>query len=741
MNGLKLLAFALFSVAVLSCNDAFENNQTMPDLRTKDPVVYTGNYIDVALDVELPKVAMNVDKGKNSTRIFSFIKDGDLIRVNYDQMLDRSLKVYFALRKNGMQDNQVTYFDLDAKITKTSDGKYKLTAQNKSIQLNNGGLSSDYFIQAMTLGPGTTMVQDPADKSYSFDMTPQNGFFESDVENMPSAFFKIPLATKWTPINFQANASGGSININNLQFTPQGVLLRFEGVNNLAKKVELRTIEMETLGFASLGSFKLGKSASPTIDTSLPVKFEFQKSDDAYKKGGLNGYNWSETKIDLVNKQGAYNTIESGAKTNFYIYVMPNDIGDQDYRFSFKFKYKVDGSGERDVYPSPKVWKYFERSSIPQSNGKVITVRDAGLPESDLMITEFFHNNPGGNNYSMIEIYNPTSKPIDLRKYGLIKIRTVLDDNLAGIHPSDYEKLDNEPILETQAWVQDLWIDPNKPGYLQNNDQKEIEMMTVRQADGNLTKSSKVERLGPALKVSDYANLNRYHYMSYPGTDKGYMLEPGQTIILGATGFYDQVYKYANPVGSGETQNATWMPDGASSTGMRGIKENVYQGKCKYVILVDNSYKNVSGMAGGYQYSPGAGVLHHGNKHVMALVKWGRKNAASGYDDKIIPIDEAGPAFDYMVKYEQKDWETSDSKQYLKKLYDQYKQNLEQIISSSTFKSGNDDFGFIRNEYVMYPSIEFKYNLLDDNDPDNQWTKCVGDGPDAKNAHSFGKRH
>lgn len=742
MNALKLLTFALFSFVVISCNDAFEKTQSMPELHPSTPITYTGDYVNVNLDVELKNDPLGIVGSKQSTKTFTLTKKDNVIQVDYEKWINQPMKVYFALRKNGMEDNKVTYFELDAKITKKPDGSYRLKSESKSIRLNVGSLSNDYYIQAMTMGFGTTMTKG-ADGSYYYEMKPQQCIFEADVEGKTSRALNIPLATKWTPINFMANSNGGSININNLTFTPQGVLLKFEGSNSLSKKVELRAIEMQSYGFAFLGNFKLGKSSS-TIDTSASVKFEFQKSEEAYKKGGLNEWNWSEINIQLSDKNDAFKSIESGAKTNFYLYVMPNDVGDTDYRFSYRFKYKVAGSGDRDIYPSPKIWKHFDRNSIPQSNGKVITVRDAGLPESDLMITEFFHNNPGGNNYSMIEIYNPTNRNIDLRDYGLIRIRTVKDDNLAGIHPSDYYKGDGKLVLETTALVQDLWIDPSMPGYTNGDDiTNEVKMMTVRQANGELPETSKKTEAIPGTgiyTIDNFSFINRYHYMSYPGTDKStYTLRPGQTIIVGSKGFYDMVY--SNPDGSGERVNDEWMPHGTSSTGMRGIKENVADGKCKYVIVVDNGVKKASGMGAGYQYSMFAGTMHHGTQHTMALVKWGKKTPSSTKYDKIVPIDESGPAFDYMIKYEEKDWDGEDSKKYLKQRYDNYIRNLNDLISSARFNGRNDDFGFIRNEYVMYPSLEFKYNLLDDNDTDNQWTKGVGDAPEIKALHSFGKRH
>lgn len=747
MNALKLLSFALFSSVVISCNDAFEKTQTMPEFRRNAPIVYTGDYVNVGLDVELPTPYIGVSSGQSSsTRSVVLVKD-NIIEIDYSQLVNKNMKVYFALRKNNMQDDKVTYFFLDAKIEKTSDGKYKLKAEDKKIQLNTGGLTSDYYIQGVTLGPGTEMMQDTADKSYYFKMNTQNGFFESDVRdgNMLNSFI-IPLATKWTPIS---NASNGkSVQINNLTFRPQGLFLKFEGKNNLVKDVEIRKAEIESYGFACCGNLRLGKlSKGLEINNVDNIKFEFDNSDN----GGVNN-NMSKINFDLPLKSGGHKVIKSDKNMIFYLYVMPNIIEGEKYRFSYRLHYKVLGSGPKDVYLSPKVWKTIPNTYLTAVNGdryevnqgKVITIKNAGLPESDLMITEFFHNNPGGDNYSMVEIYNPTNKDIDLRQYGLIRIRTVLDDNLAGIHPSDYSHFEHRPMLETQALVQDLWIDPSMPEYvdLEMKDGTDVRMMTVRQADGNLPPTSVTKEMFGVKYTDDNAYLNRYHYMSYPGTDKeNSILKPGQTIIIGSRGFYDQIYDFAKPVGSGERNNDQFMPHGTASTGMMGIKESVAEKKCKYVMVVNNGVKKASSMFEGYQYSPFAGVMHHGTQHTLALVKWAKKEFKSIGPDKIVPIDESGPAFDYMVKYEESQWESKESKEYLKNLYDQYKTNLNALISSARFNGKNDDFGFIRNEYVMYPSIEFKYDLTDDENPSNQWTKSLGSSLEEKAKYSFGRRH
>lgn len=728
----KSFLLLVCSVALVSsCNDSLQQN--MPILQQN--IQYTGEYINIDMDIVMP--SSNTPPTKNNSRSLSIISDlNGLMQINYDKYLDNTKKenemnVYFALRKSGMQDSEVTYFSLPARIVKNSDGTYRLKAKNLTFQMNtqSSPLDNDYFIQAITLGPGTDLKQNVNDKSFEYEMKIQKGGIVSEVDvknNIKS--LNIPLTTEWHKVKYDNKSK--MLKIDNLTFKPQGIIIKFDDIDkdlNLLEKIELKGITIDAYGICSSGTFKLGKlsNGNTNIKGGEDVLFEYNQGSGAvnasFNAGGLNQFGWSKLDIDIEKSNGSHQELKNGGKNGCYIYVMPYTNPDlpTDYKIYYSYKYSTIGHHNDEVYLTGKIKKEFTPTHL--MSGKVVTIKNGGFEKSDLMISEFYHFNPSKNNSSMIEIYNPTNEHIDLKDYQLLRLRTFTESGGPGLHPSD-------------TWngaygvlAQPIYMDPNIPSGTKFSPT----------ADG-----SEYPQTGGVLDTK-----LRYIYMY--GTDNnpkqfGSKLAPGHCIVLCSEGIYKELHGRTQP-------HPEYLPEG-SDIGFTNLKEEITSkgGKCKYVVAVTNYFGSDDNDDNDIQYNPASGTFTHGSKHIMVLTK-------NTIDEKgrhtFELIDQAGPAFDYTAKYDFEDKEGWKEQTLLYENYINTFQFKEFVLNSSL----RDDFDMIRRPGVVFPSpTDFKYNLQKYNDEEyRDWDiymtafSSLGDKdrpyalqfPDRVAKHSFGRRY
>lgn len=680
MKLFRYIMIAGFFSSVLitsSCND--DMRQEMPELRkpTVD-IKYTGETVTLGMDVKLTNDA-------SKTRSFQMTRDGNIIKIDYDALAlsGQPMKVYCALRKNGMEDDKVTYFYLEAKVVKDQNGVYKLKAEPKSIQMNTGNLNEGYYIQAMTFGPDTDMSGTPSSGGYTYNMESTKAGFD---EPGPIALnnMNIPIATKWTALSV---SGGNNITIKNLTFEPLGTIMRLEGINPLAKSVKIKGLKIKTSGFSNKGVFKLGKASGNHIDTNTSVLFEPEGKD------AENNYDLNFKLLEDFNDTSYLKTIRPEEDATCYIYVMP--IGNSKCNMSYSYAFQLeDDNIEQNTEDESK-----EIPAGMLASGKVVTLKKTGMPESDLMITEFYHCNPGGANYSMIEIYNPTCRAVDLKNYGLLRLRTFTADGGPGIHPSDRD------YTEASALLQELYFDPVKD-------------LSNTRISKNAKGEDYIKITDPSHWASPGAYKVRYKYIEQTeGNAKkadGSMLEPGQTIILCS----QKIYWIAQDNTTGEFNK---LPTGDYHKFGNKLTENINSGKCKYVMAVTNA----SSDAQDYQHNTTSGTFTHGLQQIMILSKFEKGKGA-------YLVDQTGPAFDYTAKYninDRKGWEEQA------KLYDAYVTAFE--LKSYAGGTQRDDMDFIRRPHVMYPNLIFKYDVNGakdvkfNSDPTREWDIYLLHGPIA----------
>lgn len=672
---MKKYLISAISLALLltfqSCNDGMSGKQEMPKIIERpQEVQYTGSFVNIALDVPLRE-----NNVSSNTRSFAMTKDTEgKISIDYENMLDKEMNVYCALLKPGQGLRDITSFVIKAKVIK-EDNMFKLKADGQTIQMNKGDLDDSYYIQAMTMGPGTDMQQ--YGNVYRYTMS-------SDVASlcdMENKQMNIPLGTKWTKLT---DPTGKNITITNLKFDPLVTIIKLKGINPLAKDIRYKKLKIKTKSFTNKGTFTVGIPPKSDVSdwTTESVKFNPE-------------YGGQEHTLDLPvlkdflsnpESEDSFRAIPKGGNADCYIYVVSDNItskleAQSSMQISYEYEIVDNGVVVGGTQISDVITKTVSNDMI--KSGERIKVNKVELPESDLMITEFFHFNPGGGGYNVIEIYNPTSKPIDMREYGLLRLRTFTASGGPGFHPHDTWKGAKNVLM------QQIYVDPEK------TTSGNFEVLSA-------TRDVFEEGTNLGKRVLDY----KYMYdteNNAKGSRQGYMLQPGQCIILCSDGIYNA---YVNNNDRGRELHG-------ADFAFNDFNQYLTNGKCKYILGVKTAAGNNN-----YQHDPSSSVLAHGAQHIMVLAKYVKEG--TGWTMAV--VDETGPALDYLDKYNE-DIKNTTWRSAMESQYKKYKE----VFGLENFKVSvqRDDYDLIRRPYVMYPSPhEWKYNFnMSDETKFNGWDK------------------
>lgn len=138
---------------------------------------------------------------------------------------------------------------------------------------------------------------------------------------------------------------------------------------------------------------------------------------------------------------------------------------------------------------------------------------------------------------------------------------------------------------------------------------------------------SKVKGYIAALKKAKIKTDNKFYDMYGTHVDKGpgrYMLKPGNTIVLGAGQLR---YELANK----STSSQYYWPTGSLMYDSPYLANAVKMGFCQYAVAVDNG--STASQYVNERYMNTAGVLQHGSRQVLVLVK------KAGQGQSYAPVD------------------------------------------------------------------------------------------------------
>lgn len=541
---------------------------------------YTGEVLDVNYAISIPQYA-NVLNAEENVSSRSLKEDGQgKIHFDYANMSD--VMIHLCLQ-NGDDVSTRSFKTVSAKIVASGSG-FQVQVSDPHVQLKKGELEGNMWkVCAIMESTERTKDQRIFDQNKYVSTINTNTYFSPDgnviKENLRS--LTTPLYSQYVRIR----KVDGKIYLD-LNFKPLGTILRMKVQNTLAVPIYISQIKVKNPNIKS-GKTKvtLGEEVNGII------KFDFSASGALNANGSRAG---SERALWNSNEVCTWNinpTIVGTDMESFYLWCIPVSSASATSQVEFIY-----GSSDSNEY-SKKDSILLEPSkrNMPLQSGYFYNI-NAALPESDLMITELLHLNPSWwYNYTVIEIYNPTNRVIDIRDYGLCRMLSwdYKDPLLVG-------EYNNVAKPFSQALVQDLYVtDFNQPTY-----------------KGDGTKAHQY-----------YQGKNRYYDMYGTHVDKGparYMLKPGNTVILGAGQLR---WELANNKGRSEW----YWPTGSLMYNIPYLANAVKMGFCQYAAAVDNGITESQYVNSNYMST--AGVMQHGANHILILVK--RKQPGGPYE----PVD------------------------------------------------------------------------------------------------------
>lgn len=531
---------------------------------------YTGEVLDVDYGISIPQYAEVVNtEAEVSSRSLAEDVDG---KIHFDYAKMKDVLIHVCLQ-NGEDVSTRSFKTFSAKIEPKARGGFQVRVDDPYIQLKKGDLTgNNWKVCAIMESQERTKEQRMFNQDKYTATINTNAYFSPDGNIVKGHLTSLttPLYSKYVPVRKEH----GKVFLD-LNFKPLGTIIRMKVTNPLAvpvyvHKVRIRNSSIKSglarvaLGNESNGILTFDFSASGRAGTDMRVQ---SRSDRAL---------WPKDEVCIWNIKPV--VVERTAET-LYLWCIP--VSSEPVVSQVEFVYTT--SLSNDVMLKDSIILPRSVQAVDMKSGYFYHI-NASLPESDLMITELLHLNPSWwYNYTLVEIYNPTNKEIDIRNYGLCRMLS-----WDGKLPLLVGEANSLPKSFDQALVQDLYIESfNQPVY---------------KGDG-------------AKAHISYQGKNRYYDMYGTHLNKGperYMLKPGNTIVLGAGQLR---YELANK----SLKSQYYWPTGSLMYDTPYLANAVQMGFCQYAVAVDNGATESQYV--NERYMSTAGVLQHGARHVLVLVK------------------------------------------------------------------------------------------------------------------------
>ncbi len=646
MNKLRqlLISLSVFILAITSYTSCSKDEHT----------THTRNEASqefVVTDVK------SYENGNGFNLSLNFAIDNDQLKsLNYLEQEDtgeligiqtsKNEKLHLFIRKEG-DNNSLTV----ATIQWKQRANNKISLPNVSINLPQGvnaNIGETWYIAGVLGGELNS-----ATKEVQFGTSALNEAISTDTNNavdMPYSF-----AWKRLEITKENKATLGETSL-----SPMGVLLRLQFYNNLIDAFEGSHIELKSNAFQAHGTFSPFAVENDNQQTSKKILWKALNPEDTTAKTWQYILGNNNRKLSLPSGSGR------NAEHNIMLWVMPNsNIPEQDTETSIKLTAQRAGTNTPEVFET-----YHKTGHRPLMSGK--SYRLSNLITAEPYISEVYYQyvtNPR-NNYSIVEIYNPTIEDIDLGRYALV--RTV--QNAPGTSSYSY-------FATTHGPNRDL----NQAAFLP------LDLLQGYERSG-----------GSVFPKNNTSYESNWHKVIYGEATN--ILKGGKTLLIGAGGYISTNYK---PSANIERFNAQ-LDSYQAGQSTRSIEDSTLPragmqvdsahkaGYAQAMIAIDNSIAknrdpNPSGIAG---------VLQLGSKQGVALIK-AQVNERGEYDYEVIdsstPINNINATRSYIL----------------------YLNSLRTIVPSNVSQATN--YSQVRKAKVLKGNKTFDFNEW-------EWTICENDG-------------
>lgn len=564
----SIMWYAVLLVGVASCQqETFDTAVEKSFAGNVAAEEYVGEVLDATFRIAIPQYA-KVEDAQVCSASRSLMEDGER-RLHFDYRNMKEVLIHVCLQ-NGDDVHSRSYATLEGQIVENGDGTFAVQIANPYVRLKEGRLEGNEWKVCALME-----TTERAENQRFFSLNRYTGIVNTNLYFAADGNFMSKDLTKLTTPLYSCYAAVLMENgkaVLNLNFEPLGTIIRMNVQNSLAIPIYINKVKVRNPYIKSgIASVTLGEEENGIL------KFHFASQE---QPAAADGVLWPQNEVCTWNVNAAR------VDTNDFIYLWCIPVSAASAQSQIELVYSTGNSG---AALDPDSIMLDKLSNVLQLQSGFYYSVDAPLKESDLMITEMLHHNPSGYNFSVIEIYNPTSREIDIRNYGLCRVL-----KWEGIYPLVIgESSANVQPIE-KALVQDLFVtDFNQPMY----------------------------RFDGQLAASSYQGKNRYYDMYGTHINKDarrYMLQPGHTVVLVAGQIRERLAK-------GYLREQYYWPTGSLMYNTPYLANAVQSGYCQYVAAVDNGIKEID-----YASGANSGVMQHGFNHVMVLVK--KREGATGYE-------------------------------------------------------------------------------------------------------------
>lgn len=510
--------------------------------------------------------------------------------------------------------------------------------------------------------------------------TPRNGTGYNKLEL--GGMIDMPYALTWQRLDIP-QANNASIPQTSLQ--PLGTLLRLHFYNNMLEDYQASELHLETNALRPTGVF------DPTVDISLG-KLPSWQAEEADSDTALSWiYQLGNATNPVVLQAGQGYSSEQ----TLYLWGMPTAIAEDKTATSIKL----------NVAPSIQPNDRSLQTTYQKQQHRVLksgnSYRLSNLLTSDLLISELYYqfvkanqdpSNKSQQNYSIVEIYNPTASEIDLSDYALARL------TFGGLAFS------NQYVYTTQGDLADMrLLDPSRAQMLA--------LSTVTGTTNDLT--------GFSTRMGTYDAQPRYR--SVLGTPS-LKIKPGQTILLGADGYIGGIPQPGKNIASFNTALSISPSTVDNPTDVQAIEKHYHPragmqidsairaGYAQFMVALDNSRYIKTAPSN----TSGAGVLLMDNADGIALFK---RSYDSKLERKLILVDVTSPIGNATASLE-----------YRKKILSEYNQVAKTPISALVSQD-QLSYSIVRTNRSSFPKSQYT--------PED-WRVAVSENDGVK---SLGTRH
>ncbi|MGI6223530.1 MAG: hypothetical protein ACOYJG_07965 [Prevotella sp.] len=360
---------------------------------------------------------------------------------------------------------------------------------------------------------------------------------------------------------------------------------------------------------------------------------------------------WTDNSTDVIPSDFYYTSNNLEKKTvQRSAWVLPKSGDNTDVAQDIRIKYNL-VLGDT-IFPTETVARTGKGTiSGGFKNGYAYYIK-VGMPKSDLMFTEMEHDNAGGYNYTMVELFNPTASPIDLRYYKIVKYTGFQDANETVL---GYEGIDDNGTAKwitdlAHARTQDLYIDA---GTTDMTDEwagpTNCSLLNGTAAGDYYTNSYVIFDAQNSTETSfrTFPQKQTYTYTvgGYQFKDvelEPWQLGPGQTIIVAASKVYLDVYYNDRDDSKWHTNSGYFNNHYLDNAAKAGV--------LKYAMAADNGYYSWSGSEKKDDWAsnhPYGGVMQHAMRSGFELyrvtsIKLGETRDFEFVDDVMHPSASEG---------------------------------------------------------------------------------------------------